>query len=75
MRIHPRFAPLLFAGMLSAIMVTVVSGVVLLLNQGITPDFPLRWLKSFATTWPIAFPVVMVVAPFVRRAVARLTAA
>ncbi len=70
----PRFAPVLFGGLLSAIMVTVVSAVVLVLNQGVTPDFLARWARSFATTWPVAFPTVLVVAPRVRRFVNRVTA-
>ncbi len=73
MSISPRYAPVLFGGLLSAIMVTVVSAAVLILNQGLTPDFVFRWLKSFATTWPIAFPTVLVVAPMVRRFVGKVT--
>ncbi len=73
MHIHPRYANLLFGALLSAIMVSIISCVVLLLNQGLSADFPLRWLKSFASTWPIAFPTVLVVAPRVRRIVNRLT--
>lgn len=75
MRIPARFAPLLFAGMLSSIMVSIVSAVVLLTNRGLTPDFPLLWLKSFAVAWPVAFSTALVVAPFVRRIVARVTGA
>jgi len=74
MSISPRFAPLVYGGLLSAIMVAVVSGFVLFINQGAAPDFVARWLKSIATTWPVAFPTVLVVAPLVRRFVARLTA-
>ena len=68
-----RFAPLLFGGLLSIIMVSIVSAAVLLLNQGYTPEFWERWLKSALTTFPIAFPTVLVVAPMVRRMVAYLT--
>lgn len=74
MIISPRYAPVLFGGLLSAIMVAVVSAVLLILNQGLTPDFILNWLKSFATTWPVAFPTVLVVAPMVRRFVGKVTA-
>lgn len=73
MAIHPRYASLLFGVILSAVMVTIVSGTVLALNQGITPDFLPRWAKSFAGTFPIALPTVLVVAPMVRRLVCRLT--
>ena len=75
MRFDPKYANILFGAILSAIMVSVVSGAVLLINQGLTPDFPLRWLKSFLSTWPIAFPTVLVVAPRVRRLVNWLTRA
>lgn len=73
MTLPARYAPILFGALLSGIMVAVVSAVVLLVNQGLDATFAVRWLKSFATTWPIAFPTVLVVAPFVRKAVARLT--
>ena len=68
-----RYSNLLFGGMLSLIMVTIISGAVVLVTQGVGPDFLVLWFKGFATAWPIAFPTVLVVAPFVRRVVARLT--
>lgn len=74
MRIPARYAPLLFGGMLSVIMVAVVSAIVLAINQGIQQGFLWQWLRSCVTTWPIAFPTVTVVAPWVRRAVGRMTA-
>lgn len=73
-RIPARFAPILFGAILSAIMGAVVSAVVLLVDQGWTPDFPARWLKGFLSTWPIAFPTVLLVAPAVRKWVNHLTA-
>ena len=39
MRIPARFAPLLFGALLSAIMVSLVSAFVLLVNQGLHPGF------------------------------------
>jgi len=74
MSLNPRYAPVLFSGLVSAIMVGVVSAVVLLLNQGFPSDFIYRWMKSFATTWSVAFPALLVVAPRVRRFVAKVTA-
>jgi hypothetical protein len=32
-------------------------------------------MRSCATTWPVAFPTVTLVAPWVRRVVARVTVA
>ena len=74
MRLPARHAPILFSALLSAIMVCIVSAFVLAVTQGIHPGFPSQWLRSCATTWPVAFPTVAVVAPWVRRVVGRLTA-
>jgi hypothetical protein len=73
MKIPAKYSNLLFGGLLSTIMVTIISGAVVLVNQGLTPDLPRQWLKGFATAWPIAFPSVLIVAPRVRKIVARLT--
>lgn len=74
MRIPARFAPILFGALLSVIMVAIVSAFVLAITQGIRPGFAAQWLKSCATTWPVAFAAVTLVAPWVRQVVARLTA-
>jgi hypothetical protein len=73
MRIPARFAPIVFGAMLSAIMVAIVSAFVLATATGVQPGFTAQWLKSCATTWPVAFPTVTIVAPWVRRLVARVT--
>ena len=73
MRIPARFAPILFSALLSVIMVTIVSAFVLIISQGIHSGFPAQWLKSSITTWPVAFPTVAIVAPWVRRLVGRIT--
>ena len=74
MRIPARFAPLLFGALLSAVMVAIVSGFVLVTTQGIHTGLAAQWLKSCVTTWPVAFPTVTVVAPWVRGVVGRMTA-
>jgi hypothetical protein len=74
MRIPARFAPILFAALLSAIMVGIVSAFVLAIAQGIHPGLPSQWVRSCASTWPVAFVAVSLVAPMVRRIVARVTA-
>lgn len=73
MRIPVRFAPLVFSGLLSAIMVCIVSAFVLTFSQGIHAGFLSQWLKSCITTWPVAFPTVAIVAPWVRRVVSQIT--
>lgn len=74
MRIPARYSNLLFGAILSAIMVTVASGAVVLVTEGLGPEFPAHWFNGFVTAWPIAFPTVLVVAPWVRKIVARITA-
>ena len=74
MLIPNRFAPLVFGALLSAIMVAVVSAFVLASSQGVNAKFLSQWLKSCAMTWPVAFPTVTLIAPWVRRVVGRLTA-
>ncbi len=59
--------------MLSAIMVGLVSAFVLTITQGIHSGFAAQWFRSCVTTWPVAFPTVTLVAPWVRRVVARMT--
>lgn len=74
MRIPARYAPILFGAILSAIMVAIVSAFVLVTTQGFHAGLPAQWLKSCLTTWPVAFPTVTLVAPWVRKAVGRMTA-
>lgn len=74
MRIPARFAPILFSALLSAIMVCIVSTFVLAISQGVNSGFLAQWLRSCMTTWPVAFPTVAIVAPWVRRIVAQVAA-
>jgi len=74
MRIPAGLAPLVFGALLSAIMVAVVSGFVLATTRGVHAGFAADWLRSCLTTWPVAFPTVTLVAPWVRRIVAGVTA-
>jgi len=74
MRIPARYAPILFGALLSAVMVAIVSAFVLATAQGFHPGFATKWLRSCITTWPVAFVAVTLIAPWVRRVVARLTA-
>ena len=74
MRIPARFAPILFGALLSMVMVAIVSAFVLATSQGLHVGFVAQWAKSCMTTWPMAFVTVTLVAPLVRRTVAKLTA-
>jgi len=74
MRIPVRFAPILFGALLSIIMVGLVSAFVIAITQGIHAGFTAQWFRSCLTTWPVAFPTVTLVAPWVRRVVGQMTA-
>lgn len=68
-----KYEYLLFSALISMCMISIVSACVILLNQGYTPDFFQRWGRTFVTTWPIAFPVVTFITPFVKRLAGMLT--
>lgn len=73
MKIPTRFAPLVFGAVLSIIMVAIVSAFVIVTTQGLQDGFISQWLRSCATTWPVAFPTVTLLAPWVRNFVGRVT--
>lgn len=73
MRIPARYSPIVFGALLSAIMVAIVSAFVLATSMGFQDGFVGQWLKSCAATWPVAFPTVTLIAPWVRRVVGRVT--
>lgn len=67
-----RFEHIAFGFLLSCFMSLLISGVATFLAAGIMPGFVWTWLSSWLSSWAIAFPAVLVVAPFVRRVLHRL---
>jgi hypothetical protein len=74
MRIPARFSPIVFGALLSAVMVAIVSAFVLATSRGLDSGFLALWTASCLKTWPIAFLSVTLLAPQVRKVVARVTA-
>lgn len=72
-RLPSRLAPILFGALLSGLMSLVVSGVSTLRALGFADALLSSWLSAWLMSWAIAFPAVLVVAPIVRKIVARLT--
>jgi len=70
-----RYAPLLFALILSGVMTLLVSGLSTWRAVGTIPVFAQLWLGAWVTTWSIAFPLVLVIAPLTRRLVEKLVRA
>lgn len=70
--ISPRFEPIVFGFVLSAMMSFIVSGIATFRTAGLTDDFLTLWTGAWLPSWLVAFPVVLVVAPLARKAVAGL---
>ena len=69
-KLPKRYAGLLFSLYTSAMMVLIVSAVLVALNTGIDAGYPLRLLKSYLITWPVAFASLLGVRPLVVKWVA-----
>jgi hypothetical protein len=70
--IPARMAPILFGLILSGIMSLIVSGVAMLRTHGLSDGFFGLWMAGWLPSWLVAFPVVLVIAPFTRRVVGKL---
>lgn len=68
----PRFAPVLFGFLLSALMSFIVSGIATFRNAGLVDGFLTLWINAWLPSWIIAFPTVLIVAPMARRLVGML---
>jgi Na+(H+)/acetate symporter ActP len=79
-RIPKRFAPFLFPFLLSGLMTLLITGMsiarvlgmdTLVNNPG---SFVQTWLKAYVSAWLVAYPILLLVIPIVRRLVDWLTA-
>ena len=62
-----KYEAIAFGFMLSGMMSFLVSGFATLIAVGLSAGFPLQSLMAWLPSRMLAFPVVLVVAPFVRR--------
>ena len=69
-KLPKKYADVLFSFYASAVMVLIVSAVLVALNTGIDAGYPLRLLKSYLITWPVAFASLLGVRPLVVKWVA-----
>lgn len=67
-----RFEHIAFGLLLSCFMSLLISGVATFLAVGPGSGFVANWLSAWLSSWIIAFPSVLVVAPFVRRVLHQL---
>lgn len=71
-RLPASAAPILLPLLLSVFMTFVVSAISTLRGIGLSGDFPTIWLEAWAMSWLVAFPVLLLVLPLVRRIVGLL---
>ena len=69
-KLPKKYAGVLFSLYASAVMVLIVSSVRVALNTGIDAGYPLRLLKAYLITWPVAFASLLLVRPLVVKWVA-----
>ena len=67
-----RYEHVAFGLLLSGMMSFLVSGFSTLLTIGFVNHFPATWLQAWLPSWALAFPVVLFVAPLVRRILHRI---
>ncbi len=66
-KIHIKHLNWLMPLLLSGLMSGSISGFNVLLNKGLVHNFFHLWLKSWGLYWLIAFPLIMVFLPLVRK--------
>lgn len=71
--IPARYARLLFGFFLSGLMSFLVSGITVVRSYGLSEALPAIWASAWLTSWAIAFPTVLVVAPVAQRLVNAIT--
>jgi len=70
--IPKRLEPVAFAFLLSAIQTFVITGISLAMTVGFTAELPGLWARAYISSWIVAFPGVLLVAPIVRRILRRI---
>lgn len=74
MKLPRHWAPPLFGLILSGLMSLLVSGMVTVRSIGVVQALPGVWFDAWLSSWAVAFPVVLIMAPLTRRLIARITA-
>jgi len=67
LKFHPKHLSWLMPLFLSGIMSASISCFNLFINRGFVDGFFYIWLKAWSLSWLIAFPLILIVLPVVRR--------
>ncbi|WP_300056911.1 DUF2798 domain-containing protein [uncultured Roseobacter sp.] len=71
--IPARYQHILFGFILSGLMSFMVSGIATFRSLGLIDGFFMLWITNWLPSWSVAFPTLLIVSPFTRRLVAKLT--
>jgi hypothetical protein len=63
---------LVFSLVMGAMMISLMTFVVTVVNVGFTAEFPVRWGRAFLVAYVVGVPVIFFVAPLARRITGRL---
>lgn len=66
-KLPARALPVVMPLLLSLKMTFVVSGITTLKSLGLVEGFVGRWMSAWGLSWVVAFPVLLVMMPLVRR--------
>lgn len=73
MRVPAKYARVAFAMTMALITSSVVSFIIIAINVGFGPNFPVVFLKSFAIAYAVVVPFILIVGPRVQALVDRIT--
>lgn len=62
---------LVFSLLMGAMMISLMTFVITLVNVGLTADFLGRWMRAFLVAYVVGVPVIYFLAPVARRLTAR----
>lgn len=63
---------LVFSLLMGALMISLMTFVISLVNVGWVPDLLGRWVRAFAVAYVVGVPVIYLLAPFARGLTAKL---
>lgn len=70
--IPSKYERVVFAFLMSLFMSFLMSGVITFINLGMVDDFIKLWFDAYWRAFIVAFPIIFVVAPFVRKLTIKL---
>ncbi len=66
-KLPPRYLTIVVPFLLSVKMTFIVSGISTLKSLGLSAGFLSTWMSAWGLSWVVAFPVLLVMLPIVRR--------